>query len=138
LNRLEGVKEMSEKNTRYFFLGAVLGGLVGAAVALLAAPKTGREMRAELLSSLEKASGKGKDLYIAVKNQTGDMMEKVGDMSDRIQQRWLELPIRPLNRKADKAKKEEEQKTAPRPGEAASELEDDSLGDGGTVWRTSD
>jgi gas vesicle protein len=131
---------MSDKNARYFFLGAVLGGLVGAAVALLAAPKTGREMRAELLSSLEKASGKGKDLYIAVKNQTGDMMEKVGDMSDRIQQRWLELPIRPLNRKTDKAKKEEEeQKTALRPGEAASELEDDSLGnDGGTVWRTSD
>ena len=49
---------MSENNSGGFFLGALLGGVVGAAVALAFAPKTGRELRADLSTGTKQAFDK--------------------------------------------------------------------------------
>jgi gas vesicle protein len=81
------------KNGRYFIAGAILGGLIGAAVALLTAPRTGRELREELGKNLETAKVKGKDLYVTLKNQAEELIEKASDAGIEFSGRWLELPL---------------------------------------------
>ncbi|MBA4492824.1 YtxH domain-containing protein [Paenactinomyces guangxiensis] len=86
---------MSEKkesgHLKYFVMGAVFGGVVGAAIALLAAPKTGREMRRDLGIGLEAAKDKGIQVYHSLKNQTGEMAGKISDVRDRTQINWIDL-----------------------------------------------
>jgi len=54
-NNIKGNK-MSEKYTRGFIFGALIGGAVGAVTALLLAPKSGEELRKDLAE-------KGTDVY---------------------------------------------------------------------------
>lgn len=85
---------MSEKkgmNVGEFFVGAVIGGIIGATVALLTTPKTGKEMREDLKESLEVAKDKSYDLVHAVKSQTGDALEKVNDAQAKVQNKWIEI-----------------------------------------------
>lgn len=50
------------KNNKGFLLGAIIGGTAAAAAALLLAPKSGKEMREELLEQLDDVSeGKASD-----------------------------------------------------------------------------
>jgi gas vesicle protein len=42
------------KRTINFFLGAMIGGLIGATVAVLIAPYSGSELRAEMMTRAEK------------------------------------------------------------------------------------
>ncbi|SDY26899.1 YtxH domain-containing protein [Thermoactinomyces sp. DSM 45892] len=85
---------MSEKkgmNVSEFMVGAVIGGIIGAAVALLTTPKTGKEMREDLKEGLEVAKDKSSELVHAVKSQTGDAFEKMGDAGTKVQSKWIEI-----------------------------------------------
>ncbi|SEM69753.1 YtxH domain-containing protein [Lihuaxuella thermophila] len=64
---------------RDFLIGALFGGLVGAAVVLLTTPKTGREMREDLSKSLETAKEKSAgvvDKLIEVRNLLGNTLSE--------------------------------------------------------------
>lgn len=85
---------MSEKkgmNVGEFVVGAVIGGLIGATVALLTTPKTGKEMREDLKEGLEVAKDKSYDLVNAVKSQTGDAFDKMNDAQAKVQNKWIEI-----------------------------------------------
>ncbi|PTX55190.1 YtxH-like protein [Melghirimyces profundicolus] len=66
------------------FFGAVIGGMIGAAAALLLAPKTGRETREELLKSLDEA----KETF---RYRSGDLARMAGEMKETASEKWIEL-----------------------------------------------
>lgn len=117
---------MSDKNNgmnfKDFFIGAVFGGLVGAAVAMLTTPKTGKEMREELSKSVESAKEKGKEVYHTVRNQRSVLMDKLNDPGGRVQTKWTEIrTTKPVNIEFRSDRKLEE-KTEDQPkSEAAQE-----------------
>jgi gas vesicle protein len=57
----------------------LLGGVVGAGVALLLAPRAGSETRAQILELAEDVKGRTGGYYGQVKNKAGDYFEQVKD-----------------------------------------------------------
>lgn len=79
-------------NTKDFLIGALVGGLVGAATALFMAPKSGKELREDFNSQAgtlkERASGwtemakeKGTNLATAAKDKTSTLSQSVQEQS---------------------------------------------------------
>ncbi|HET6380587.1 MAG TPA: YtxH domain-containing protein [candidate division Zixibacteria bacterium] len=56
-----GIKRHEERRWTTFFLGLVLGAIAGAVVALMTAPKPGREMRGELIGRARDAASRARD-----------------------------------------------------------------------------
>lgn len=70
---------MSNKmNGKDFFIGAVVGGVLGAMTALLFAPKTGRELRSDLSDQYGKISEKTVEIANTVGTKTSEIAKTVG------------------------------------------------------------
>ncbi len=67
INETSGSKE--------FLMGAIIGGLVGAATALFLAPKSGKEMRTEINTQAEHLKGKTSQLYDVAKTKSTELAE---------------------------------------------------------------
>lgn len=74
-----------------FVAGVIVGGLIGAAVALLTTPKTGKEMRRDLKDGIEIAKERSNELVQVVKSQTGETLEKLGETQSKVQNKWIEI-----------------------------------------------
>ncbi|PLR80147.1 YtxH domain-containing protein [Bacillus canaveralius] len=85
-SQFEGFNENNSGTSRDFVLGAIIGGVVGAATALLLAPNSGRELRSDLKEQAgmlkektneyrEAAMTKGSDLAAQAKEKTGQLRE---------------------------------------------------------------
>ncbi|MBD1370924.1 YtxH domain-containing protein [Hazenella sp. IB182357] len=74
-----------------FIAGAVIGGVLGAALALLTTPKSGREMREELNEKWDVAKDKGLKVYHQVKEQADEVKEQVQDKKI-VSSGWMDLP----------------------------------------------
>lgn len=78
---------MSKKsNGTDFVVGAVIGGLIGAATALFLAPKAGKELRADLneSASFKSLAEKGSELAEVAKEKTISLSQVVADQSNVI------------------------------------------------------
>ncbi|MBA4601476.1 YtxH domain-containing protein [Thermoactinomyces mirandus] len=91
---------------KYFIAGALIGSLVGAAVAVLTTPRSGREMREELGKNLEFTKEKGKDFYHALMERI-EPAEPDQTKSDQLDG-WMELPVR-MEDQAEKQEKEKQE-----------------------------
>ncbi|MGI8383021.1 YtxH domain-containing protein [Robertmurraya sp. P23] len=69
----QNVNETS--GSKEFLMGAIIGGLVGAATALFLAPKSGKEMRTELNTQAENLKGKTSQLYDVAKTKSTELAE---------------------------------------------------------------
>lgn len=69
----------SSSNAAGFLLGALTGALVGAGVALLFAPKTGKKMREDLMKTYEGASEKISSFATEAINQAGSIVGRATD-----------------------------------------------------------
>ena len=65
---------MSEGN---FLKGLIIGGLIGAVAALLLAPKSGRETRADICNRTEELLKLAKEEYEKSLEKSSDVLEKV-------------------------------------------------------------
>ncbi|WP_068619735.1 YtxH domain-containing protein [Paenibacillus tuaregi] len=65
---------MSQKN---FWLGALVGSLVGSAAALLLAPKKGSELRKDIADGARQVSDKSREVAGKVGEQTSEVINKV-------------------------------------------------------------
>ncbi|WP_391558785.1 YtxH domain-containing protein [Robertmurraya sp.] len=61
--------------SKEFLMGAIIGGLVGAATALFLAPKSGKEMRTEINTQAENLKGKTSQLYDVAKTKSTELAE---------------------------------------------------------------
>ncbi|MET3575362.1 YtxH domain-containing protein [Bhargavaea ullalensis] len=72
-----------------FLTGAIIGGLIGAAAALLLAPKSGKELRGDVSTQAVNLKEKGIELSSVAKDKTADMTktakEKTSDLGKSIQ-----------------------------------------------------
>lgn len=97
---------MADMNTKDFLIGTLIGGLVGAAAALLLAPKSGKELRSDIseqaqiakekttaftTSAYEKgnewariAKDKSSDLAKTVQAQSQQVIEKVKEVASKV------------------------------------------------------
>jgi gas vesicle protein len=92
-NHYESNKETeNHMNTKDFFIGALVGGLVGSLAALLLAPKSGKQLRGDLNNQAyivrektdqirESAMIKSSELTSAVKDKTTVISKKVAEQS---------------------------------------------------------
>lgn len=74
-----------QKNSKDFLIGTLIGGIVGASLALLWAPKTGKELRHNLNEQAHNAKEKGEKLAGTAKVKTTNMFEKVRNASSPVQ-----------------------------------------------------
>lgn len=74
----------SKLNGKDFFIGAVVGGVLGTITALLFAPKSGRELRADISEQYGKISGKTAELAEAVGSKTQAISRTVGQHSEEL------------------------------------------------------
>jgi gas vesicle protein len=65
------------------FKGFLAGGLVGLAVGILFAPKSGKEMREDLKLESDDLLGKAKNELDKIKNELGDLKNKITDTINR-------------------------------------------------------
>ncbi len=104
----------SEDSSSSFLLGALIGGLVGAAAAIFLAPKTGKELR----STLNNQAGTLKEKTIQLMNKTKTPVEveednyiPIGEVPKTNREGSVdELAIRKKLEEAKKAFEEEEYK----------------------------
>jgi len=69
----QNVNETS--GSKEFLMGAIIGGLVGAATALFLAPKSGQEMRNEINTQAGNLKGKTSQLYDVAKTKSIELAE---------------------------------------------------------------
>lgn len=67
------------KKGKNFLIGAVVGGVLGAATALLFAPKSGRELRSDIAEQAQTVSEKTVKIARAVSSQTSEIYSKAKD-----------------------------------------------------------
>lgn len=77
MNKAE--KEYPVESGSTFFKGIFIGGLLGAAAALLFAPKPGREMRSDLSDKLTVATDKTKEVAGTVTDKTKSLASTVSE-----------------------------------------------------------
>lgn len=81
------VEEEETSGVPSFLLGALTGVLVGAGVALLFAPKTGKRLRADLAKTYDRASTKITDMASDMMDRAADGVERVAEKYDRASQK---------------------------------------------------
>ncbi|MDN4595352.1 YtxH domain-containing protein [Polycladomyces subterraneus] len=91
-----------ETGGRNFLLGAVVGGLIGAAAALLLTPKTGREMREELVKRWDLAKVKGREWMEAIREQADITPEQWEQAKEVARSKWIELRTTADNMRKDR------------------------------------
>lgn len=78
-------------NGKDFVIGALLGGIIGAGVALLLAPKSGRELRVDLSDGYQTAAKKTQALAKNMGEQTETLVGKVKEVASNVKEdvtRW--------------------------------------------------
>ena len=65
------------------FKGFVLGGLIGVAVGVLFAPKSGKDLRDDLKEESDDLIGKAKNELDKLKTDLSDLRDKISDTIDR-------------------------------------------------------
>jgi gas vesicle protein len=68
---------MSENNGYNIFKGFVLGSIFGAVIGLLIAPKSGRELRSEILEESDELLDKAKAELEKIKNEVSDLRQRI-------------------------------------------------------------
>lgn len=75
---------MGKVNGKDFLLGAVVGGVVGAATALLLAPKSGKELRTDISDQYRTVSEKTQKIAGEIGQRTQSAAKQVGSYSSSV------------------------------------------------------
>jgi gas vesicle protein len=100
----ENAQNKNEESSNSFLLGALIGGMVGAAAALLFAPKSGKELRNSLNNQTGSFMEKTVQLRENVVNKSNEIVNKTSSLSQGFVQQSTDL----LNKAKNKTKTNEE------------------------------
>lgn len=83
-------------NMKDFIIGALIGGIVGAATGLLLAPKTGRDLRSDVASQAITIRDKGVELSSTAKEKTVKLSNQLKEQSvslvDKVKSKTTKVP----------------------------------------------
>lgn len=92
----ESVYAEETVNTKDFVIGALVGGIVGAAVGLLLAPKTGKDLRSDVASQAVNIKDKSITLSSTAKEKTVKLSNQLKEQSthlvDKVKSRTSKTP----------------------------------------------
>ena len=80
----DSLYEEESVNMKDFVIGAFVGGIVGAAVGLLLAPKTGKELRDEVATQAVNLKEKSITLSSTAKEKTVELVDKVKAKTSKV------------------------------------------------------
>jgi gas vesicle protein len=96
------LRRREQRHWGAFFLGLILGAIGGAAIALLTAPKPGREMRDELAEKARGAAENAPEWVPLFQREPADGNSVLGDVTDTTPVADAELPeVPPVPREVD-------------------------------------
>jgi len=72
------------QRSKDLLLGVIVGGVIGALTALLAAPKSGRELRNDIKEQVNTVSEKTQQAVNTVSDKTSEWVEKVQEASKNV------------------------------------------------------
>lgn len=78
------IYDEGEVNMKDFVIGAFVGGIVGAAVGLLLAPKTGKDLRSDVATQAVNLKDKGIQLSEVAKEKTIRLTHQIKEQSNQI------------------------------------------------------
>lgn len=94
--------EHTTRGTKSMLTGFLVGGLVGAATALLFAPRSGEETRAEIrdksIELRDRTTETVKDTVSQAKSKANELKENVWEKADELKQRGKEVVSQQLDR----------------------------------------
>ena len=73
---------MSNKGSKKFLYGFIAGGIVGAALAFLYAPKTGKELRGSIKDNTDKAVNELDEYFEYAKSSVGEVVNEARKKSE--------------------------------------------------------
>lgn len=82
--RGESMYSNDEVNSKDFVIGALVGGIIGAAVALFLAPKSGKELREDVSTQATQLKDKTADLSSTAKEKTTQLSTQFKEQSGQI------------------------------------------------------
>ena len=80
----ESIYSNDEVNSKDFVIGALVGGIIGAAAALFLAPKTGRELRENVSTQAMQLKDKTADFSSTAKEKTSHISTQLKEQSGQI------------------------------------------------------
>ncbi len=83
-NAGELYEDSSSVNGKDFVIGALVGGILGAAAALLLAPKAGKELRQDVSTQASSLKEKSANYSTTVKEKATDLSQKVQEQSAKV------------------------------------------------------
>lgn len=84
VNNADIYGEEETVNLKDFVIGALVGGIVGAAAGLLLAPKTGRELRSDVASQAVTLKDRGIELSSNAKDKTVQISSQLKEQSTQL------------------------------------------------------
>lgn len=81
MNRSEANEKL---DTKTFIIGAIIGGVVGAATALLLTPKSGKEIRSDLSGQVDSLKNKSNQIKIIASEKGTELIAATKEKSSQI------------------------------------------------------
>ena len=83
-NPQESIYEEERVNMKDFVIGALVGGIVGAAAGLLLAPKSGKDLRSDVAVQAVNIKDKSADLSSTAKDKTVQLSKQIQEQSSQL------------------------------------------------------
>ncbi|TQR18411.1 YtxH domain-containing protein [Psychrobacillus vulpis] len=93
----ESIYKDDEVNAKDFIIGALVGGIIGAATALLLAPKSGTELRGNISTQAVQLKDKTKDFSTTAKEKTTQISKQLQEQSGQLVEKVKSIKGKPTS-----------------------------------------
>lgn len=111
-------------DSKDFMIGALVGGMLGAAAALLLAPKAGKELRSDLNEQAEYLKDKSNEFSHLAREKSSNIVRTVSEQSNQVATKVKDLTSN-LRKDIDKWRAKEEENASELYGEITDDIQDE-------------
>ncbi|GGB48024.1 YtxH domain-containing protein [Fictibacillus barbaricus] len=111
-------------DSKDFMIGALVGGMLGAAAALLLAPKAGKELRSDLNEQAVYLKDKSNEISHLAREKSSNIVRTVSEQSNQVATKVKDLTSN-LRKDIDKWRSKEEENASELYGEISDDLQEE-------------
>ncbi|WP_137788626.1 YtxH domain-containing protein [Bacillus sp. E(2018)] len=111
-------------DSKDFIIGALVGGMLGAAAALLLAPKAGKELRSDLNEQAVYLKDKSNEISHLAREKSSNIVKTVSEQSNQVATKVKDLTSN-LRKDIDKWRAKEEENASELYGEITDDIQDE-------------